>query len=74
LTLLRTHGKIKPMNKPETTSSEEQFQARLGLEPTMMDNLRASQKNLAKRGINLTLEEVYYLEVESAEEMEDEEE
>lgn len=64
------------MDKPANSFSEEEFQARLGLEPAMMENLRESQKSLARLGMVRNLEEVYYLEVEPTDEEEstDEEE
>jgi len=46
--------------KPLTAS---QLAKRYGLEPTMVDNLKASQAQLKAMGRDLTLEEVYALEI-----------
>ena len=46
-------------------SSEMEFQDRLGLEPQMMSNLKAGQQKYAAEGMQMTLEEVYALEVET---------
>ncbi len=46
--------------KPLTAS---QLAKRYGLEPTMVDNLKASQAQLRAMGRDLTLEEVYALEI-----------
>jgi hypothetical protein len=54
------------MAAPETVLSEEQFQAQYGLEPAMLQNLKASQKQLKAMGRDLTLEEVYALEIDQA--------
>jgi hypothetical protein len=54
-----------PIELLKLNSSEREFQHRLGLEPQMMSNLKASQQKLAARGIQMTLEEVYAFEVET---------
>jgi hypothetical protein len=46
--------------KPLTAS---QLAKRYGLEPTMVDNLKASQAQLKAMGRDLTLEEIYALEI-----------
>ena len=53
------------METLKLNSSERAFQVRLGLEPTMMRNLQESQRQLAERGVQMTLEEVYAFEVET---------
>ena len=52
------------MVEPETVLSEEEFQALYGLEPTLLENLKASQAQLKAMGRDLTLEQVYSLEID----------
>jgi hypothetical protein len=56
------------MEAPENQSSQEISEFLRGLEPTMVANLRESQRKLKDRGIEMTLEEVYNFEVEEPEE------
>lgn len=62
----------------ENASSPEEFQARYGLEPTMVANLEAVQPLYQKKGMALSLEQIYVLEVgplpERLDEDEDEDE
>lgn len=61
----------------ENASSPEEFQARYGLEPTVVANLEAVQPLYRQKGMDLSLEEIYVLEVgplpEPLDEDEDEE-
>ena len=61
------------MTAPETLLSEEEFQAQYGLEPTTMENLKASQAAYKKMGVEMSLEEVYFLEFDQPEQAETEE-
>ena len=61
------------MTAPETLLSEEEFQAQYGLEPTTMENLQASQAAYKKMGVEMSLEEVYFLEFNQPEQAETEE-
>lgn len=46
-----------------SSNEEEEFQSQYGVEPTMLQNLKASQAQLAKKGISMSLEEVYEFEI-----------
>ena len=47
----------------ENASSPEEFQARYGLDPTTVANLEAVQPLYRKKGMDLSLEQIYVLEV-----------
>lgn len=53
-------------------TDEEEFQTRYGVEPTMLENLKASQAQLAKKGISMSLEQVYEFEIGPLPETEEE--
>jgi len=53
-------------------TSEEEFQSQYGIEPTVLQNLKASQEQLAKKGISMSLEEVYEFEIGPLPETKDE--
>jgi hypothetical protein len=53
-------------------TSEEEFQSQYGIEPTMLQNLKASQEQLAAKGIRMSLEEVYEFEIGPLPETEEE--
>jgi hypothetical protein len=61
------------MTAPETLLSEEEFQAQYGLEPTTIENLKHSQAAYKKMGVEMSLEEVYFLEFDQPEQAETEE-
>jgi hypothetical protein len=48
------------MNEPEL--SDEELALTYGLEPTTIENLKASQASYKKMGVEMSLEEVYFLE------------
>ena len=50
------------MLRPELSLSPEQLQAQYGLEPTTVENLKASQEAYKKMGLEMSLEEVFFLE------------
>lgn len=52
------------MSEQESKSSEELFLLRRGLEPSMVENLKESQTAYRKKGVRMTLEEIFYFEVE----------
>ena len=45
------------------SSTEEEFQSRYGIEPTMLENLKASQAAYEAMGIKMSVEEVYEFEI-----------
>ena len=49
------------LTMPEPDLTLEQFQAQYGLEPTTVENLKLSQAAYKKRGIEMSLEEVFFL-------------
>ena len=62
------------MTTPETLLSEEEFQAQYGLEPTTIENLKATQPGWEKTlGRKVSLEEVYFLEFDQPGQAETEE-
>lgn len=52
------------MEQQDKPLSEEESLLQSGLEPTMVDNLKESQAQLAAKGKHLTLAQVYALEVD----------
>jgi hypothetical protein len=67
-------GIVGRVSNPETQSSDEESQLPPGTEPTMLENLKEMQRLYSLRGIQMTLREVYDLEVENPEEEEEEDE
>lgn len=62
------------MATQESRSSEELSLLRRGLEPSMVENLKQSQRAYQRKGFRMTLEEVFYLEVEDTSILDQEEE
>lgn len=57
------HSQATRWNKTPRPLSASQLAKRYGLEPTTIANLKASQAKLMEMGRDLTLEEVYALEM-----------
>ena len=51
------------MSKPEVASSPEEFQARYGLEPALVQNLVDSMPFYQRMGMGKTLEQIYVTEI-----------
>jgi len=52
------------MHQPAPRLSVEEFQARYELEPTMLENLLASQEAYKAMGLDFDLERVYAVEID----------
>ena len=66
---------LELMSKPEFASSPEEFQARYGLEPALVQNLVDSMPFYREMGMAGTLEQIYVTEIgplpDPADEVED---
>ena len=51
---------------------EEEFQSQYGVEPTMLENLKATQQQYKDLGVEMSLEQVYEFEIGPLPEMEEE--
>ena len=51
------------MKTQEALLSDEEFQLQYGMEPTMMDNLKESQQDYLRKGVKMSLAEVYRFEI-----------